>query len=77
MLPISRRHAHFVFGVMQSALTTLIAAVIASIPLMDEAGFAVHLARSWLIAWLAMLPIVFFAAPFIRRLAQAFTREDD
>jgi hypothetical protein len=76
MLPISRRHAHYVFGVMQSALTTLIAAIIASIPLMDEPGFALHLARSWLFAWLAMLPLVIFAAPLIRRAAYALTRDD-
>jgi hypothetical protein len=77
MLPISRRHAHYVFGVMQSALTTLIATLIASIPLIDEPGFALHLARSWLLAWLAMLPVVIFAAPLIRRAATALTREED
>ena len=33
MLGISRRYSHFVFGVIQSGLTSLIAAAVASYPL--------------------------------------------
>jgi hypothetical protein len=35
----------------------------------------VHWLQSWLASWLLMLPVVIFAAPAIRRLAHAVTRE--
>jgi hypothetical protein len=35
-----------------------------------------HWLRSWLLAWLLMLPIVLFAAPAIRTLTQFLTREE-
>lgn len=75
MLPIPRRHAHFVFGVIQSGLTSWVAAGIASYPMLTRGTFLISWLQSWLIAWLAMLPIVLFAAPAIRRLAEALTRE--
>jgi len=73
MLGIPRRYSHFVFGVIQSGLTSAIAAAIASLPF--SATFTVHWLQSWLISWLLMLPVVIFAAPAIRRLAHAATRE--
>jgi len=75
MLGIPRRYSHFVFGVIQSGLTSAIAAAIASLPLGATGSFTVHWLQSWLVSWLLMLPIVIFAAPAIRRLAQAVTRE--
>lgn len=76
MLPIPRRHAHFVFGVIQSGLTSLIAAAIASASFFGDGTFVRHWLTSWIIAWGTMLPIVLFAAPFIRMFAVALTRED-
>lgn len=76
MLPISRRHAHFLFGVIQSGLTSAIAAAIASASLLAEGTFLLHWLASWLLSWLLMLPIVLFAAPFIRRLSVSLTRPD-
>jgi hypothetical protein len=76
MLPIARRHAHFVFGVIQSGLTSAVAAAIASLPFLGESLFLGHWLKSWLLAWALMLPIVLFAAPFIRRLSVVLTRED-
>ena len=73
MLGIPRRYSHFVFGVIQSGLTSAIAAAIASLPF--STTFTVHWLQSWLISWLLMLPVVIFAAPAIRRLAHAVTRE--
>jgi hypothetical protein len=73
---IPRRHAHFVFGVIQSGLTSAIAAGIASVPFFSEGSFVGHWLRSWLISWLLMLPVVVFAAPAIRRLSLALTRDD-
>ena len=74
---IPRRYVHFVYGAIQAGLTSAIAAAIASFPLSDDAFlFLIHWLRSWLIAWLLMLPVVLFAAPLIRNLSHALTRED-
>jgi ABC-type glycerol-3-phosphate transport system permease component len=75
MLGIPRRHSHFVFGVIQSGLTSLIAAAIASYPFIASGQFLGHWLVSWLIAWATMLPVVVLAAPVIRSLADLLTRE--
>ncbi len=76
MFGIPRRHSHFVFGVIQSGLTTVIAAGIASFPSPSIGQFFTHWLLSWLIAWVAMLPVVILAAPAIRALSFALTREE-
>ncbi len=76
MLGIPRRYSHFVFGVIQAGLTSAVAAAIASYPFIAEGTFLSHCVQSWLIAWLLMMPVVLFAAPLIRRLAFALTREE-
>lgn len=76
MLGIPRRYAHFIFGVIQSGLTSCIAAGIASYPFLASGGFLRHWVRSWLVSWGLMLPVVIFAAPLIRSLAVALTREE-
>jgi hypothetical protein len=76
MFAISRRHSHFIFAVMQAGLTCLIAAGIASFPVLTVSQFLAHWLLSWLISWVAMLPIVLLAAPFIRTVSIALTRED-
>ena len=76
MLGIPRRYSHFVFGVLQSGLTSLIAAGIASFPADGAVLFVRHWVVSWLIAWLAMLPIVLLAAPAIRAFSLWLTREE-
>jgi hypothetical protein len=75
MLGIPRRHSHFIFGIIQSGLTSLIAAGIASFPSSTLLGFFKHWLLSGLIAWIAMLPVVVLAAPAIRALSVALTRE--
>jgi len=75
-LGIPRRYSHFVFGFIQSGLTCAIAAAIASLPLVGSGRFVVHWLQAWLFAWILMLPVVLFAAPVIRRLAHAVTREE-
>jgi hypothetical protein len=74
-LRIPRRHGHFVFGVIQSGLTCLVAAGIASYPDSGTASFITHWLISWLISWLTMLPLVLLAAPAIRALVNHLTRE--
>ena len=76
MLGIPRRYTHFVFSVIQSGLTCLIAAGIASLPSLATEHFLRNWLASWLIAWVTMLPVVLLAAPAIRSLALALTREE-
>ena len=73
MLRIPRHYGHFVFAVIQSGMTSAIAAAIASVPFFEERSFLVHWMSSWLIAWVTMIPIVILAAPLIRRIALALT----
>jgi hypothetical protein len=75
MLGIPRRYSHFVFGIIQAGLTSLIAAGIASAPFLG-AHFLYHWLLSWLISWAAMLPFVLFAAPMIRALSILLTKEE-
>ena len=66
MIGIPRRYSHFVFAVIQSGLTCLIAAGIASLPLVTISQFLTHWLLSWVISWAMMLPVVMLAAPAIR-----------
>ena len=75
MLGIPRRYSHFVFGTIQAGLTSLVAAGIASVPLVEVGQFLSHWFLSWVISWAAMLPFVLFAAPAIRTLSILLTRE--
>ncbi len=76
MLGIPRKYSHFIFGIIQAGLTSLIAAGIASFPASTIAQFLIHWLVSWLIAWTAMLPVVLLAAPSIRAVSVALTREE-
>jgi len=76
MFRIPRRYSHFAYGFIQSGLTCGIAAAIASFPLAAPGNFVLHWLQAWLFSWLLMLPVVLFAAPVIRRLAHAMTREE-
>ena len=75
MLPISRRHAHYVFAVMQSGVTTGVATGVASVPLWSK-GFLLHWLLAWLGSWVLILPVVIGAAPMLRRFAHKVTRDD-
>ncbi len=76
MAGIPRKYSHFIFGVIQAGLTSLIAAGIASFPSSNPVGFFSHWLSSWLIAWIAMLPVVMLAAPAIRAISVALTRDE-
>lgn len=73
MLRIPRHYSHFVFAVIQSGMTSAIAAAIASAPFLDESTFLIHWLGSWLLAWAVMIPIVLMLAPIIRRIVFALT----
>lgn len=76
MFAIPRRYSHFVFGVIQSGLTSLIAAGIASFPALATGQFMSNWLASWLVSWAVMSPIVLLAAPTIRSLSMVLTREE-
>lgn len=76
MLGIPRRYSHFVFGVVQSGLTSLVATGIASLPVDSVVLFVSHWLAAWLVAWVVMLPVVLLAAPTIRAFALWLTREE-
>lgn len=76
MLGIPRRFSHFVYGIIQSCLTCALAAAIASLPFLGTGSFTWHWLRSWLLAWLMMLPVVLLAAPAVRGLTRLVTREE-
>lgn len=76
MLGIPRRYSHFVFGTIQAGLTSLIAAGIASYPLIAQGQFWSRWMLSWLISWAVMLPFVLFAAPAIHALSILLTKDE-
>ena len=73
MFGIPRRFNHFIFAVIQAGLTSLIAAGIASLPLVTIRQFLIHWLLSWVVSWVAMLPVVVLAAPAIRSLSFLLT----
>jgi hypothetical protein len=74
-LRIPRRHGHYVFGLIQSGLTCLIAAAIASYPEPSIRRYIAHWMIAWAISWLTMLPVVLLAAPHIRALVNRVTSD--
>lgn len=65
-LRIPAKYGHFIYGLLQSGLTCLVAAGIASMPLLGHGHFLLHWLRSWMIAWVTMFPVVIVAAPVIQ-----------
>jgi hypothetical protein len=70
---IPRKYGYFVFGVIQSGLTSAIAAGVASVPFLGTFAFVENWLGSWLIAWMTTIPIVILAAPAIRHLVLGLT----
>ena len=68
MLPISRRYSHFVFGVIQSGLTSALAAGIASAGYVESGSFLQH--------WLGVVDILGSSASVgsVRRPANSLDR---
>lgn len=74
-LHIPRRYFHFVFGILQSGLTCLVAAGIGSLAAQSVGEFFGHWLVVWLVSWATMLPVVMLAAPLLRALANHLTHE--
>jgi Protein of unknown function (DUF2798) len=73
---LPRRYAHFLFAVIQSGMTSAIASAIAFFRVAADAWFISDWLTSWLTAWVTMVPIVLFAAPFIRSVANSLTSDE-
>jgi hypothetical protein len=76
MFKISRRYAHFIYGIVQAGITSGIAALIASWPNPSSVALLANWLRSWIIAWGMMVPVVILIAPMIRRAVLVLTRDD-
>ena len=72
---VSKRYGHFFYGVVQSFITCGVTTCIASIPFVENGDFVSHWSKFWLISWATMLPVVLFAAPFIRRFTDSLTSD--
>lgn len=72
---LPRRYEHFVFGTIQSGVTSGVAAGIASYGYQNE-GIFQHWVHAWLLSWALMIPLVLFVAPAIRRLTLILTHEE-
>jgi Protein of unknown function (DUF2798) len=62
MFAILRRYSYFIFGVIQSGLTSFIAAGIASLSAIATGNFLRNWLASWLVSWAVMSPVVLLAA---------------
>ena len=74
---LPRRYANFIFAIIQSGMTSAIASAIAFFRVATEASLISEWVTSWLAAWATMVPIVLFAAPAIRSIANALTSEEN
>jgi Protein of unknown function (DUF2798) len=74
---VPKRYGHFLFGFIQSGLTSAVAAAIASAPFLAQGMFVSQWLKSWLIAWAIMTPFVLLAAPLINKAVDALTRHHD
>jgi Protein of unknown function (DUF2798) len=70
-MAIPKCYSHFLFGLIQSGFTTAIASAIASAPLIHNGLFVSHWFKSWILAWVIMIPFVLLATPLIRKAVEA------
>jgi Protein of unknown function (DUF2798) len=66
---IPGNYSHFVYGVIQSGITSAVATGITCLP---QSTFR-YWAISWLLSWAAMIPVVFCLAPVIRKIVDRIT----
>jgi hypothetical protein len=74
-LAIPRRYAHVVFGIIQAGLTSAVASAVAVAAGPGGAPALQRWLSAWMLSWTMMLPVVIFAAPFIRRAVEALTAD--
>ena len=76
MPKVSRRYAHFLYGAIQSGITSGVATAVASFRFLSEGAFLTNWLQSWLTSWALMVPIVLIAAPIIQRLTRSMTHDE-
>ena len=74
MWKVPKAYNHFAFGAIQAGVTCAVASAIASMQFAADGTFVSHWLRAYLFSWVAMLPVVVVAAPFIRWLSNRITR---
>lgn len=74
LFKLPKRYKHLASSIMQSFLTSAVAAAIAH-STDDGAAFLAHWTRSWLLSWLTVLPLVLLAAPVIQRIVDYASRD--
>jgi len=72
---LPRKYGHFIFGVLQSGITSGVAAGVATYGYHVERLFQ-HWLQAWLVSWALMIPLVLFVAPGIQRLTRLLTCND-
>ena len=73
---IPQSYEHYLFGIMQSAITCAVATGITTYRTVDDLdeNMILEWFYSWGVAWLIMLPVVIFFAPFLRKGVRLLTR---
>ncbi|KPF69181.1 GNAT family acetyltransferase [Bosea sp. AAP35] len=74
-MAIPRRYSHVAFGVIQAGLTSAVASGVAVLAGPDAGPALSRWLSAWALSWTMMLPVVVFAAPFIRRAVEALTAD--
>ncbi|MFH6597450.1 DUF2798 domain-containing protein [Ectopseudomonas khazarica] len=74
---INRQYRPQVFGLLQSAITSAIAALIANPKGMALGPLMLSWSTTWLLTWLSMIPVVLLAAPYVRRLTDLIVQRED
>jgi hypothetical protein len=73
---LSPRYRPHATAVIQSAITSAIAAVIASPSGLALDALLVYWFKAWLLAWASIIPFVLLATPLIKRLAGLLVEDD-
>jgi ABC-type glycerol-3-phosphate transport system permease component len=72
-MKVDRRFGPYIYGIVQSGITTAVATAIAT---ERQTGltsqFANEWASAWALAWLAMVPVVICVSPLIQRVVATF-----
>lgn len=76
MKRLPRRYAHFVYGMIQAAITSAVATAIATYQIASaDLQFALHWLGCWSLSLATMLPVVLLVAPLIQRAVYSLTEE--
>lgn len=76
MKKLPRRFGHFVYGTIQSGLTSGVASGIASVGYLEHGLFLTRWVNAWIISWTLMMPLVLLAAPLIHRLTLLIAHDE-